>query len=45
MPSTNNAAGSVMIIPDPDDFLRIMESLQEEYDKQHGHTGDDTDED
>lgn len=41
MPSTNTNASGVMIIPDADDFLKIMEALQDEYDKTHGHNGSD----
>ena len=43
-PSTNNAAAGVMIIPDADDFMKVMAALQEEYNAQHGHNGDDEDE-
>lgn len=44
MSSTNNTAG-VMIIPDADDFMRVIADMQEEYNKQHGQTGSDEDED
>lgn len=44
MPSTNTITSGVMIIPDADDFLRIMAELQDEYNRQHGQTGSDDDE-
>lgn len=44
MPSTNTITSGVMIIPDADDFLKIMEHLQDEYNRQHGQTGSDDDE-
>ena len=43
MPS-NNIPEGIMIIPDADDFMMIISQLQEEYDKTHGQTGCDTDE-
>lgn len=45
MPSTDNATAGVMIIPDADDFMKVMAALQDEYNKKHGHNGDDVDED
>lgn len=45
MPSTDNATAGVMIIPDADDFMKVMAALQEEYNRKHGHNGSDTDED
>ena len=44
MPSTNTITSGVMIIPDADDFLRIMAELQDEYNRQHGQTGSDEEE-
>ena len=43
-PSTNDATAGVMIIPDADEFLRVMAALQDEYNKKYGHTGEDVDE-
>ncbi len=40
MPSTTSR---VMIILDADDFMKIIADMQEEYNKQHGHTGADED--
>ena len=45
MPSTNNATAGIMIIPDADDFIKVMEDLQDAYLKHHGQTGSDDDED
>jgi hypothetical protein len=45
MPSTNTITAGIMIVPDNDDFLELMMQLQEEYNKQHGQTGSDEDED
>lgn len=42
MASTNGT--SIMVIPDPDEFLRIIADLQDQYLKQHGQTGCDEDE-
>lgn len=44
MSSTNTTPSGIMIIPDADDFMSIIASMQEAYDKQHGHTGDGEDE-
>ena len=44
MPSTDTITSGVMIIPDADDFLKIMDALQDEYNRQHGQTGSDEDE-
>ena len=43
-PSNDDATAGVMIIPDADDFMKVMAALQEEYNKKHGHDGDDEDE-
>ena len=43
MPSSDNVSG-VMIIPDADDFIKVMEDLQAQYLKHHGQTGCDADE-
>lgn len=45
MPSTNTITSGVMIVPDNDDFLEILMQIQDEYNKTHGHTGSDEDED
>lgn len=44
MPS-NNITSGVMIIPDADDFMKIISQMQDEYLKHHGHNGSDDDED
>lgn len=44
MPSTNTITSGVTIIPDADDFMMIISQMQEAYDKTHGQTGDDEDE-
>ena len=40
---SSTTATSVMIIPDADDFLKIMKQLQDDYLKYHGHNGSDAD--
>lgn len=44
MPSTDTITSGVMIIPDADDFMKIISQMQDEYLKQHGQTGSDEDE-
>ena len=44
MPSTNNVSGGIMIIPDPDDFIRIMAKIEDDYKRYHGQAEGDGDE-